>query len=306
MNGAGVLRAASLLLVVFCGTNTILEGVERTTHPSLSAEGVEYGLAAHYPGDAGLQADPVVLVYEGFEEEDWDSKWQERSEAHRKYGSVESDPMRVHTGRRSLKLDLVPEAGQNGAGWMNHWWDGSEVAYLRYYFRLSRGGDWSNQKTMQLHGHPRGERYGRGAGARPTGYDSFSAGTGVVGRQGPPWTGIVLYSYWPYQKGGFGDTVGPNQGIRPEIQEEEWVCYEVMIRLNDVGEANGEQRLWINGRLYIEQTGLEWRRHEDMVINDLMQPTYTHTPPQEGRKRTLWLDSIVLAKRYIGPLRMSD
>ena len=306
MEGANVNRAstslaASVLLIFLCGANSIIEGVEGATEPSLSAGGVEYGLAANYLGDVGLRADSAVLFYEGFEEEDWDSKWQERSEAHRKYGSVETDQMLVHTGHRSLRLDLVPEAGKGGAGWMNHWWDGSEVAYLRYYFRLSKGGDWSNQKTMQLHGHPRGERYGRGAGARPTGYDSFSAGTGVVGQGGPPWRGICLYSYWPYQKGGFGDTVGPNQGIRPGIQEEEWVCYEVMIKLNDVGKANGEQRLWINGHLVTEQTHMEWRKADTMVINTIMQPTYTHAVPEPGHSRSFWIDSIVLATSYVGP-----
>ena len=264
------------------------------------------GVAAGYPGDLGIAGDPDVLLYEGFESDDWSDRWQERSGNHRRHGHLETDPGIVLTGRRCLRLEFTPEAGKDAAGWMHHWWDGSEVAYVRYYFRLSSGGNWGNQKIMQLHGHMRGERYGTGAGNRPTGFDWFSTGTGVGGDSGPPWRRVILYAYHPSQVGDYGDNVVPNQGFQPSIPEEEWVCYEFMIKLNDVGRANGEQRLWINGYLYIEQTGLEWRRHEDMVINDLMQPTYTHTPPQEGRKRTLWLDSIVLAKRYIGPLRMSD
>ncbi len=79
-----------------------------------------------------------------------------------------------------------------------------------------------------------------------------------------------------------------------------------MIKLNNIGQANGEHRLWINGYLYIEQTGLEWRKHENMVINDLMQPTYTHTPPLPGQSRSMWLDSIVLAKKYIGPIHRNN
>jgi len=51
---------------------------------------------------------------------------------------------------------------------------------------------------------------------------------------------------------------------------------------------------------------VQQRKHENMVINDLMQPTYTHTPPQPGQSRSLWLDSIVLAKSYIGPIRRDN
>jgi hypothetical protein len=96
--------------------------------------------------------------------------------------------------------------------------------------------------------------------------------------------------------------VQPNRGIKPAIPEEQWVCYEFMIKLNDIGQSNGEQRLWTNGELVIEQTGMLWRRGENMVINNIMQPTYTHVPPEPGQTRALWLDSIVLAKSYIGPM----
>jgi len=289
---------AGAALAVGCGESSFLNA-------SNSQPGIE-GVAAKYPNDRGIENDPDVLLFEGFESDSWSDRWQERSKNHRRYGHLETDPGIVLTGRRCLRLDFLPEAGKDGAGWMHHWWDGSETAYVRYYFRLSAGGNWANQKIMQLHGHMQGERYGTGAGNRPTGYDWFSTGTGVGGDGGPPWRRVILYTYHPNQIGDYGDNVTPNQGLQPAIPEEEWVCYEFMIKLNDIGQANGEQRLWINGYLYIEQTGLEWRKHENMVINDLMQPTYTHTPPQPGRQRSLWLDSIVLAKRYIGPMRMSN
>jgi len=264
------------------------------------------GIAAKYPNDEGIENDPDVLLFEGFESDGWSDRWQEISRNHRNYSHIETDTAIVLSGKRCLRLDFLPETGKDGAGWMHHWWDGSEVAYVRYYFRLSAGGNWANQKIMQLHGHMRGERYGTGAGNRPTGYDWFSTGTGVGGENGPPWTRVILYTYHPNQIGDYGDNVLPNQDLQPKIPEDEWVCYEFMIKLNNIGQANGEQRLWINGYLYIEQTGLEWRKHENMVINDLMQPTYTHTPPLPGQSRSLWLDSIVLAKKYIGPIHRNN
>lgn len=262
------------------------------------------GLAWKYPGDAGIEKDPNVILVESFETESWRKTWQEIS--HPRYKKVETRPKLVYAGKRSLRLDITAEAGKSGAGWMSHWWDGSDEVYLRYYFRLSKGGDWRNNKLLQLHGRQRGVRYGPGAGIRPTGFDSVCSGTGVGGQEGPPWTGIILYTYWPHQKGNYGDNVRPNKGIQPKVNEEEWTCFEVMIRLNDVGKHTGEQRLWINGRLVIEQTGMEWRKTNKLVINNIMLSTYTHAPPKPGTKRAVWIDDIVLAKRYIGPRRAME
>src|SRR5206468_1007055 len=126
------------------------------------------GIAAKYPGDAGLERDPDVLFVESFETNSWKKTWQEI--AYPEWKEIETDPALALAGGKSLRLTLTPEAKDTGAGWMHYWWDGSEEVYLRYYFRLSKGGDWRNNKLLQLHGHPKGERYGPGAGKRPTGF----------------------------------------------------------------------------------------------------------------------------------------
>lgn len=262
------------------------------------------GLAAKYPGDAGIERDPDVLLAESFETDAWLKTWQEIS--HPKSKEIEIDPKLVLTGRRALRLPFAPEAGDTGAGWMCHWWEGSHEVYLRYYFRLSKGGDWRNNKLLQLHGHLKGVRYGPGAGKKPTGYDTVCSGTGVGGEKGPPWTRVMLYTYWPHQKGLWGDNVLPQPGVEVRINEEEWTCQEVMVKLNDAGKANGEQRLWINGRLVVEQTGMEWRKTDQLVLNTIMLSTNTSAPPKAGQKRTVWIDGIVLARRYIGPLRVTE
>ena len=258
------------------------------------------GISAKYPGDQGIEKDPDVIFAESFETDSWRKTWQEIS--HPELKEIETDPAAVLTGTRCLRLPFLPEMKDTGAGWMHHWWEGSSEVYLRYYFRLSKGGDWRNNKLLQLHGHPKGERYGPGAGKKPTGFDTFCSGTGVGGSQGPPWTRVMLYTYWPHQKGPWGDNVMPNRGVEPKIHEEEWTCFEVMVKLNDVGRENGEQRLWINGRLVVEQTGMEWRKTDKLVVNNIMLSTNTSEPPQPGTRRAVWIDGIVLARRYIGPM----
>jgi len=277
---------------------------EAEHRPALTRTETLGGIATRYSSDAGIENDPDVIFVENFEDSNWDKRWQERSGAHRNYGSLETDPDIVLSGENSLKLLFKPEAGPGGAGWMHYWYDGSDVAYLRYYFRLSDGGDWRNQKIMQLHGHKPGVRYGRGAGNR--GIDWLCAGDGVGGQEGPPWRKNILYNYHPHQSGGFGDNLEPTTSDVPAAVEGRWICKEFMVKLNDPEKLNGEVRKWVDGRLVIEKTDMEWRLEPDIVINNIMQPTYTLKPPGPGQERILWLDNIVLAKRYIGPMATVD
>jgi hypothetical protein len=49
---------------------------------------------------------------------------------------------------------------------------------------------------------------------------------------------------------------------------------------------------WINGRLVVEQTGMEWRKTDKLVMNNIMLSTNTSTPPKPGEKRAVWIDGI--------------
>ena len=63
------------------------------------------GIAAKYPNDEGIENDPEVLFFEGFESANWRDGWQEISENNLKYGSLETEPEIVLTGKNSLRLD---------------------------------------------------------------------------------------------------------------------------------------------------------------------------------------------------------
>jgi hypothetical protein len=62
-----------------------------------------------------------------------------------------------------------------------------------------------------------------------------------------------FYTYWWEMRGSppRGQTWG-NSFIRDrnlKVEKGRWICVEQMIQMNDVGESNGEQALWIDGEL---------------------------------------------------------
>jgi len=82
-----------------------------------------------------------------------------------------------------------------------------------------------------------------------------------------------------------------------------WHIVDAMIRLNDPGAANGEIRMWVDGVLQVEETGIEMRFEgfTDITFNQLFYGFYYH----EGSpiEQTFWTDHIIVADAPIdGPV----
>jgi hypothetical protein len=91
----------------------------------------------------------------------------------------------------------------------------------------------------------------------------------LAGRQSRPtdgaisfWSGIEpfgknwnwdFYTYWCEMRGSpprgqtWGNSFVRDPGLK--VEKGKWICVEQMIRMNDVGDSNGEQALWIDGKL---------------------------------------------------------
>ncbi len=84
-----------------------------------------------------------------------------------------------------------------------------------------------------------------------------------------------------------------------------WRCYEVGLYLNTPGENDGEARFWIDGVLQSRVTHMRFRDsitpRPDKVNISLHRVTENipHT-------MTRWMDNIVIARRYIGPVKLSS
>ncbi len=77
-----------------------------------------------------------------------------------------------------------------------------------------------------------------------------------------------------------------------------WVCLEQMIRVNRIGQADGEMAAWIDGHLYLHLTGMRCRKTAKLRIKRFNLGLYIH---QATRTNVVWYDDVALSTGYIEP-----
>ena len=108
-----------------------------------------------------------------------------------------------------------------------------------------------------------------------------------------------------------------------KVERGRWICVEQMVKMNDVGDTNGEQALWIDGKLVSHLgkglrwgadgreepqvpeggapfEGFRWRTVKELNINYVWIYVYTQKPA--GHRIKVWFDDVIVARTYIGPL----
>lgn len=80
-----------------------------------------------------------------------------------------------------------------------------------------------------------------------------------------------------------------------------WVCVEAYAKLNTPGQKDGVNRLWIDGRLEAQRTGLDWRgTYTGHSINAVFLEAYWNQGSPVSQTR--WLDNFVISTKPIGPV----
>jgi hypothetical protein len=78
-----------------------------------------------------------------------------------------------------------------------------------------------------------------------------------------------------------------------------WHCVEAHVRLNDAGRSNGVFRLWVNGSLDAERTGMNWLGSYDRYgINAVLLENYWNNGSPKAQER--YLDNFVVSTSRIG------
>ncbi len=211
------------------------------------------GLAAGYPGDRGIKNDPRVIQVESFEQSKTDqliSGWESVKSAEDL--SFSKDRPQRSGGEQSLLMDRKSGPGgslyrriKNSEGGF-----GYDQLFVRYYVKFAKDcGELHHFGTCLGGNHPATPWPSVKAGVPTDGTNSFWSGIEPFGKS---WT-WDYYTYW-CEMGGSpprGQTWGNSFIHDPllRVKKGEWICIEQMIKMNKVGQSNGEQALWIDGKL---------------------------------------------------------
>ncbi len=246
------------LVVAFCG-QVAIAGTE------IEGDG---GIAARYPRDAGIEADPAVVFVENFEEGSTARlfiRWDDA--AHKDRMSLTTDVPAASSGRGSLLVHKKRGEASDGTGLYRRLLpdraSGYPQLYARMYVKIAAGSDPIHHFGANLGGNHPPTRWPRvDAGKRTRGDASFWTG---VEPGGDAWR-WDFYTYWMEMRSfqnddGSGSVFTGNAFLRegaakswaaagPAVRRGEWVCLEMMVKVNDpVGARNGEQAFWIDGKL---------------------------------------------------------
>jgi hypothetical protein len=211
------------------------------------------GLAANHPSDVGMERDPHVVQVEQFEQSDiatlatqWETVGAPESM------SFSPDVPAGSSGRQSLLMDR--RAGSGGSLYRRlkntDASFGYDRVFVRYYVKFAEDcGEIHHLGTCLGGNLPATPWPSVKAGVRPDGAKTFWSGIEPFGRA---WT-WDFYTYWCEMRGSppRGQTWG-NVFIRDPrlvVDKGRWICVEQMIHMNDVEDSNGEQALWLDGKL---------------------------------------------------------
>jgi hypothetical protein len=209
----------------------------------------EAGIAADYPGDKGIERDPRVIFVENFEEPSLDAL-KNRFESVKNAEIMSFSPIVPpgSGGQRSLLLTHVGGKGDGGHLY-RRLKPGYEKLHARFYVQFDPDCAPIHHFGTNIGGyHPATAWPQGGAGERPGGDKAFTVGIEPFGKS---WV-WDYYAYWCEMRGSppKGQTWG-NSFIRDprlKVERGRWICVELMMKMNDPADSNGEMALWIDGK----------------------------------------------------------
>jgi hypothetical protein len=282
-----------------------------------------YGqIAERYPGDNGIETDPAVILADNFESYTDPTQLT----AMRWSGvtlhdtRIATEPGNVFAGSRSLEFTLQISSNEQGNSATKNLSPTRDVVFIRAYTKFDPGFNANGHNGLRLSANYPGP--GNPPPPNGTGFFLFMLQNNVFGRPGESAPGFLeLYSYWPGQRGGFGDHWYPDGWVIPGGQGDwllhpeqypdfqampnflpvrgRWYSYELMVRENTVGQNNGEIKVWIDGVLKAHWPNLFLRGIDTLKMDRALIGLHSQNSTRVNKK---WYDNVVIATQYIGPI----
>jgi hypothetical protein len=310
------------------GTSLLMLGFAATAFaaPPPLPEG-DAGIAASYPGDAGIADDPAVVYADDFEAYATpDDLWTNYDNVYQlDQIRFATEPEHVLSGAQSLEF-TVPQQDTE----LSNAVDGlvepeRDVLYLRYYSKFESPfdvvGSSHNGAMISAHYFIDGQAT---PGVPADGMNKFLVALenwrGEAAEVSPG--RLNVYVYHPEQLSQWGDhfmpsgerlpyspdpaDFGPDFVPRPDITPEldRWYCWEYMVQANTVGERDGRIAIWLDGALVADFHNLRFRDIDSLKIDRFGLAFHIGQNPNGATRK--WYDNLVVAESYIGPLYAGD
>src|SRR5687768_14261080 len=206
-----------------------------------------------------------------------------------------TDATLAHSGSRLLEV-TYPSTG-NGSWLTKFILPGYESVHISYWVRFPatwRGGThllgvYGSSLTNQWSAHGK-------AGVCPTGTNFFSSFAFLgAGDPGP----LRFSTYHPAMPRS-GTQCWGDQGASGVYQgsgllsREAWHKVELFVQANTPGQANGVQRMWVDGALRAEWTGLRFRDTPNLVISSIQLVLHSETAIAQTQR--MYIDDVVVSQ----------
>jgi len=276
------------------------------------------GIAERYPGDQGIESDPAVLFADDFE------SYRDAAELWGRWDNTyQQDQTRIVTGARdvfagaqalSFTLPTSDEELSNAVEQVVS--PEVDTLYLRFYQKI----DGHDDITGSHHNGGSISAHYQGPGQRADEANHFLAAfESWRGEASEPSPGLLnAYVYHFDQRDVWGDHFFPSGLVmpdtslpfdfgadfvaRPDLTPEldRWYCYELMLAANTVGARDGRITLWLDGALIADFGNLVLR--DDATVRIDRFSVMFHAGANPGAATTKYVDNVVAATAYIGPL----
>ena len=301
------------------GASTV-EGLATAARVEPLPEG-NSGIAARYPGDAGITSDPNVIFADDFESyssvADLTSKWSRAY--HYENIRIATEPGNVFAGSKALEFTVPQRNTPWGQSVVKVVDPERDVLFLRYYTKIDP--EYSAVGSTHV-GSTISSRYCC-PGVRADGYNKFliSLEPGRYETVTPSPGSQHIYIYHPEQRDIWGDhffptgrvvpndvllgNFGPDFVARPEIIPPlgRWYCNELMVKVNTPDKRDGRVAAWLDGKLVADFGNLRLRDTYDLKIDRFTLDFFIYKNTSGLAK--IWLDNVVAASTYIGPRMVS-
>lgn len=288
-------------------TGTVDLGVYALDPPTIDPDvPVQRGLAARYPDDRGIENDPAVVKFSGFEEpfSSWKRGWamDERSgydvidrDERLRFEPLQGKALRVTIGKgKNLGLNMEYYFGKE---------EEPEEIYFRYYLRFAD--TWAPKieggKLPGIAG-----TYGMDGPA--TGKNGWSIRGEFLRASGPGnpmerYTAVGSYPYTADMEGRYPELWIWSMGPRGLLLKNRWYCVEQYVKMNTPGLRDGVYRAWLDGRLVFEKTDVRMRDIPKIKVQKIHVNFWHGGMTPSPYDQDAFIDNLVVARQYIGPIR---